>query len=343
MKGIKNFIAKLPGIRGFLHKWRNALAEIKLKKEASSLKKQITELKKKNTDLSDKIKQLNAEKKTVNAELAKVNRQMKKLREDAAGGCLMADLARLQERQFERKTEWMFWKADPSPEQNDELKYIQEIRFLEEKRPLVSIIVLNQNGKKNLERLMKSFVNCHFYKNIEIIFVDHASTDGSVDYLETYRSVYDMTIIKQNENLSFSVSNNYAAKQAKGEYLLFMNNDTQVTDGWLDELLIAIQKADQPGAIGAKLVYPEIPVGSANEEKSYMLQHAGIGFKDVIREKAHFIQPYNLKNGEPDSDISLELQERAAVTAAVMLVKKDAFDEVGGFDIKTDMRMSIYV
>ena len=120
MKGIKNFIAKLPGIRGFLHKWRNALAEIKaLKKEASSLKKQITELKKKNTDLSDKIKQLNAEKKTVNAELAKVNRQMKKLREDAAGGCLMADLARLQERQFERKTEWMFWKADPSPEQND--------------------------------------------------------------------------------------------------------------------------------------------------------------------------------------------------------------------------------
>lgn len=335
MKGIKNFIAKLPGIRGFLHKWRNALAEIKaLKKEASSLKKQITELKKKNTDLSDKIKQLNAEKKTVNAELAKVNRQMKKLREDAAGGCLMADLARLQERQFERKTEWMFWKADPSPEQNDELKYIQEIRFLEEKRPLVSIIVLNQNGKKNLERLMKSFVNCHFYKNIEIIFVDHASTDGSVDYLETYRSVYDMTIIKQNENLSFSVSNNYAAKQAKGEYLLFMNNDTQVTDGWLDELLIAIQKADQPGAIGAKLVYPEIPVGSANEEKSYMLQHAGIGFKDVIREKAHFIQPYNLKNGKPDSDISLELQERAAVTAAVMLVKKDAFDEVGGFDIK---------
>lgn len=199
----------------------------------------------------------------------------------------MADLARLQERQFERKTEWMFWKADPSPEQNDELKYIQEIRFLEEKRPLVSIIVLNQNGKKNLERLMKSFVNCHFikYRNY---FVDHASTDGSVDYLETYRSVYDMTIIKQNENLSFSVSNNYAAKQAKGEYLLFMNNDTQVTDGWLDELLIAIQKADQPGAIGAKLVYPEIPVGSANEENHTCFSMPELGLR-MLYGKRHIL------------------------------------------------------
>lgn len=274
MKGIKNFIAKLPGIRGFLHKWRNALAEIKaLKKEASSLKKQITELKKKNTDLSDKIKQLNAEKKTVNAELAKVNRQMKKLREDAAGGCLMADLARLQERQFERKTEWMFWKADPSLEQSGELKHMEEIRFLEEKRPLVSIIRLDQNGKWNQD-----------------------------------------------------------AETTESEYLLFVNKDTEITDGWMDELLIAMREADRPGAIGAKLVYPEVPVGMANEEKSYMLQHTGIGFKDVIREKAHFIQPYNMKNGQPDSDLNMELQERIAVSKNAMLIKKTVFDEIGGFD-----------
>lgn len=274
MKGIKNFIAKLPGIRGFLHKWRNALAEIKaLKKEASSLKKQITELKKKNTDLSDKIKQLNAEKKTVNAELAKVNRQMKKLREDAAGGCLMADLARLQELQFERKTERMFWKADPSLEQSGELKHMEEIRFLEEKRPLVSIIRLDQNGKWNQD-----------------------------------------------------------AETTESEYLLFVNKDTEITDGWLDELLIAMREADRPGAIGAKLVYPGIPAGMANEEKSYMLQHTGIGFKDVIREKAHFIQPYNMKNGQPDSDLNMELQERIAVSKNAMLIKKTVFDEIGGFD-----------
>lgn len=64
MKGIKNFIAKLPGIRGFLRKWRNMLAEINaLKKESAGLKKQITVLKKKNADFSGKVKQLNAEKK----------------------------------------------------------------------------------------------------------------------------------------------------------------------------------------------------------------------------------------------------------------------------------------
>lgn len=274
MKGIKNFIAKLPGIRGFLRKWRNLLAEINaLKKESAGLKKQITVLKKKNADFSGKVKQLNAEKKIMNTELTKADRQMKKLREDAAKGCLMADLARLQELQFERKTERMFWKADPSLEQSGELKHMEEIRFLEEKRPLVSIIRLDQNGKWNQD-----------------------------------------------------------AETTESEYLLFVNKDTEITDGWLDELLIAMREADRPGAIGAKLVYPEIPAGMANEEKSYMLQHTGIGFKDVIREKAHFIQPYNMKNGQPDSDFNMELQERIAVSKNAMLIKKTVFDEIGGFD-----------
>ncbi|MFR7715203.1 MAG: glycosyltransferase [Clostridium sp.] len=274
MKGIKNFIAKLPGIRGFLRKWRNMLAEINaLKKESAGLKKQITVLKKKNADFSGKVKQLNAEKKIMNTELTKADRQMKKLREDAAKGCLMADLARLQERQFERKTERMFWKADPSLEQSGELKHMEEIRFLEEKRPLVSIIRLDQNGKWNQD-----------------------------------------------------------AETTESEYLLFVNKDTEITDGWMDELLIAMREADRPGAIGAKLVYPEIPAGMANEEKSYMLQHTGIGFKDVIREKAHFIQPYNMKNGQPDSDLNMELQERIAVSKNAMLIKKTVFDEIGGFD-----------
>lgn len=274
MKGIKNFIAKLPGIRGFLRKWRNMLAEINaLKKESAGLKKQITVLKKKNADFSGKVKQLNAEKKIMNTELTKADRQMKKLREDAAKGCLMADLARLQELQFERKTERMFWKADPSLEQSGELKHMEEIRFLEEKRPLVSIIRLDQNGKWNQD-----------------------------------------------------------AETTESEYLLFVNKDTEITDGWMDELLIAMREADRPGAIGAKLVYPEIPAGMANEEKSYMLQHTGIGFKDVIREKAHFIQPYNMKNGQPDSDFNMELQERIAVSKNAMLIKKTVFDEIGGFD-----------
>lgn len=274
MKGIKNFIAKLPGIRGFLRKWRNMLAEINaLKKESAGLKKQITVLKKKNADFSGKVKQLNAEKKIMNTELTKADRQMKKLREDVAKGCLMADLARLQELQFERKTERMFWKADPSLEQSGELKHMGEIRFLEEKRPLVSIIRLDQNGKWNQD-----------------------------------------------------------AETTESEYLLFVNKDTEITDGWMDELLIAMREADRPGAIGAKLVYPEIPAGMANEEKSYMLQHTGIGFKDVIREKAHFIQPYNMKNGQPDSDLNMELQERIAVSKNAMLIKKTVFDEIGGFD-----------
>lgn len=87
-----------------------------------------------------------------------------------------------------------------------------------EKVPLVSIIIVNYNGKYHLEKCLASLMKIN-YKNYEIILVDNNSTDTSVEYVKnTYPKI---TIIKLNDNYGFAEPNNIGAKNAKGEFLLF--------------------------------------------------------------------------------------------------------------------------
>lgn len=206
---------------------------------------------------------------------------------------------------------------------------IQDIYFKD--NPFVSIIILNRNGVDKLEDLMESFEKSDFYENFEIIFVDNASTDASVKYMEKWKATYDIQMVCNNENRSFSAANNQAAKIAKGDYLLFLNNDVTVTDGWLDEMLLAMQKVEHPGAIGACLIYPEIIEDNQMKEKSYAVQHRGIAFKDTIRQKQYFIRPYNIGIGDFVSDTEAAIQERAAVAATAVMIDRYAFEAVGGF------------
>lgn len=202
------------------------------------------------------------------------------------------------------------------------------------KESMVSIIILNHNGKKNFEVLIPSLDKCVFYDNYELIIVDNASTDDSISYIEQWKDKLPIKIINNESNESFSAANNKGAKEAAGDYLLFLNNDIKVTDGWLDELLNVAYNEENAGAVGARLVYPKLPDDSINAGKSYMIQHAGVCFRDKIREKLYFIQPYNMGNGKKDYAPIEGCIERPCVSAAVMLVSKDAFNKVGGFDEK---------
>ena len=197
--------------------------------------------------------------------------------------------------------------------------------------PLVSIIIVNRDGLVNFKTLMSSFIEKTFYRNYEIICVDNGSNDGSPEYLESFRDQFRIRVIRNGENRSFSEANNIGVQHASGNYYLFLNNDISVEDHWLDELLHAVQTEPMAGAVGAHLIYPE-----SNEEKkkqkSYAVQHAGIVFSDVIREDVHFIQPFNRRNGMPDRIHDGVNEHLAAVTAAVLLVSKEAFHKVAGFD-----------
>jgi len=206
-------------------------------------------------------------------------------------------------------------------------KYIDDT--LPDNTPLVSIIMLNRNGAHHLKRFFKSFKENTIYPNYEIIIVDNDSTDNSISILESQSQELPITIIKNTTNKSFSEANNQAVKYAKGEYLLLTNNDVEPTYGWLNELVKCEQRTKNAGAIGAKLIYPYCPESSINSHKSFKIQHMGIAFK----EEKDFIRPYNMGNGyDPFDSRSNKETVRAAITAAVLLVKKELYFEVKGLD-----------
>jgi len=213
----------------------------------------------------------------------------------------------------------------------------QRVRFVDQSifSGLVSILIVNRNGLSHLKRLFSSLLDCRFYSNYEIIVVDNASSDKSLAYLEEMKKQFALTIIVNDENMSFSYANNQAARRAEGEFLVLMNNDIQVTDGWLDEMLLVALNRPDAGTVGAKLVYPEIPQDSINKGKSWRIQHAGIGFKHDTFEGDVFIRPYNMSNGDevykPGEPIE-SVREVPAVTAATLLISKELFDQLNGLD-----------
>ncbi|MEW5760600.1 MAG: glycosyltransferase family 2 protein [Candidatus Thermoplasmatota archaeon] len=105
------------------------------------------------------------------------------------------------------------------------------------KEPLASIIILNYNGMEYIEPLFNSIL-AQDYKNYEIIFVDNASIDKSLEYVE--RNYPNVRIIKNSKNLGFAGGNNVGVSNAKGELIVFLNYDTVVEKKWLSELVKSV-------------------------------------------------------------------------------------------------------
>lgn len=196
--------------------------------------------------------------------------------------------------------------------------------------PLVSIIILNKDGLHHLKRLFKDFSNKTNYSNFEIIVVDNASKDDSVNYLKSLN--LNISIIENKENVSFAKGNNDAVKIANGDYVLLLNNDIEPTYGWLNELMGTIIYNDNVASVGAKLIYPFIEDPN-NTDKSFTIQHAG----DILRETKDDICLYKGHNQNKfsadifDSEISVN-KKRLLVTAAVLLIKKSVYEYLGGLD-----------
>lgn len=102
------------------------------------------------------------------------------------------------------------------------------------KKDYISIIIVNWNGKKWLDKCLSSFLN-QTYKKLEIILVDNASTDGSVEHVT--ENFPNIKIIRNNKNLGFAAGNNTGIKEARGEYILRIDSDTWVENDFLERLL----------------------------------------------------------------------------------------------------------
>jgi len=123
---------------------------------------------------------------------------------------------------------------------------------LNESLPLISIIIVNWNGMRFLEKCLSS-VNGQTYRLFEVIFVDNGSEDGSLEFV---RSNFPETIIIENkENLGFAKANNQGIEVAKGKYIATLNNDTEVGRDWLKNLIdVAESSSDDVGMWAPKIL-----------------------------------------------------------------------------------------
>ena len=149
----------------------------------------------------------------------------------------------------------------------------------------------------------------------EIIVVDNGSSDGTGDYLGRLEAVGAVRVISNHTNLGFARASNQGAQAARGEHLVFLNNDTIVQPGWLEELAACARKDDKIGAVGARLLYPDDTI-----------QHAGVAFSEK-KLVYHIYQYYDRDHPAVNKE-----REFQAVTAACMLIKKDLFLAIGAFD-----------
>lgn len=131
------------------------------------------------------------------------------------------------------------------------------------KRPFVSVIILNYQGEKIIERTVKSVLSNTYPKSLfEVIVVDNASTDGSLKILHSLAKSYaQVRIIPLPKNLGFSGGNNAALRAVKGKYAVLLNNDCVVESKWLKSLVERAESDNEIFSVGSKvLFYPKFSI-----------------------------------------------------------------------------------
>lgn len=192
-------------------------------------------------------------------------------------------------------------------------------KFIRDHDPLISIIIPNKDHIDDLKRCMDSIEQNSTYRNYEYIIVENNSTDPAT--FEYYKKLEaenpKVHMVYWDGVFNYSAINNYGATFARGEYLLLLNNDTEIINpDCLEELLGYCMRSDV-GAVGARLYYEDDTI-----------QHAGvvIGFGGIA---GHcFVMQKRGTTGYCHRIICA--QDYSAVTAACMMVKRSAFDAVGG-------------
>lgn len=191
-------------------------------------------------------------------------------------------------------------------------------------KPLVSIIIPTRDKLEFIQPCIESLFEMTDYPNFEVLLVDNQSDDP--DVLEFYQDAKlqyggRLRVLMYPREFNFSAINNYAVEHALGEYLLLLNNDTQIVQAeWLSRMM-AYGQRPEVGAVGARLVYPE----------TGKLQHAGIvlGMTRVADHQFNGILSINEPGYMNRAQID---QNYSAVTAACLLARKSLYQSVGGMD-----------
>jgi len=179
--------------------------------------------------------------------------------------------------------------------------------------PLVSIIILCYNKVEHTEKCLESLFRNTSSSNFETIIVDNASVDDTSGLLESYGT--KLKFIHSLENRGFVGGNNLALQYAQGDFVVFLNNDTEVQPLWLENLYKTFVYYKDAGAAGAKLIYPNGKLQEAG----------GVIFNDM--------NGWNYgKNDNPYDSKYSYIREVDYCSGAALMVKKDILMRIGGFD-----------
>jgi GT2 family glycosyltransferase len=186
--------------------------------------------------------------------------------------------------------------------------------------PKVSIIIPSYDHKEDLEKCLKSISRTNTYDNLEVLVIENNSKDKKTfDYYDEINGKNHVKVLYYPDQFNFAKINNWAVRQSTGEYIVFMNNDIEmITLGWIEEMLSYAQRKEV-GMVGAKLYYPDNTI-----------QHAGviIGLGGVA---GHAFTKYP-RNAYGYFSRAIVAQDLSAVTAALMMIRRDVFNEVNHFD-----------
>ncbi|MEO5359336.1 MAG: glycosyltransferase family 2 protein [Nitrospirota bacterium] len=192
--------------------------------------------------------------------------------------------------------------------------------------PLVSIIIPTKDKVEYLEKCVRSLIRKTDYPNVEIILLDTGSAEPEThEFYDEIKQHSSIRIIDYpNPEFNYAEANNWAAARAQGQYLLFLNNDTEVIEPeWLSAMM-EYGLLPEVGAVGAKLLYPDNSI-----------QHMGVvvGLKRAASHVGR-LYPDRKPMGFPFLHAKDVVRNVTAVTGACLLMPKALFDEIKGFDIK---------
>ncbi|MGB3514347.1 MAG: tetratricopeptide repeat protein [Microcoleaceae cyanobacterium] len=197
-----------------------------------------------------------------------------------------------------------------------------QIRYQIPEKKLVSIIIPTRNLGDILDRCLESIFTQTTYPNYEVIVIDNGSDQPeTASIIEGWKNQQPQRFKSYELNIPFNFSklNNYAVEKAEGDYLLFLNNDTEVkTPDWLEAMVEQVQR-EKIGAVGALLLYPDNTI-----------QHAGVvlGMRSVADHSHRGFSPTDAGyNGQ-----IISVNNYSAVTAACLMCRREVFEEMGGFN-----------
>lgn len=191
--------------------------------------------------------------------------------------------------------------------------------------PPVSIVVVNRDGRHHLELLLERLAGATDYPRLELVLVDNASSDGSVELVRAADLPFPLVVIENDANLPFAEANDDGVERAAHDLVLLLNNDVEPFEpGWLKELVDCLER-EGAAAAGATLLHGSRRRHGAG--RGYVLQHRGI---ELVRE-AGSIVPFNSGDGDELRPFEAPDLPRPACTAACLLLRRAAFERVGGF------------